>query len=917
MDDLGALILGKPPETKSASVITDQLLDNLRRVESGGDRFALNKQSKAMGAYQFLPEQVITMHKKGIEFNPLNEAESRQAAKTYLEQLVKEKGSVEKALATYGGFITKDPTEYVNKVLKAPASKANAPASLSAPVQKTNQTAPIDELGALILGKPVTFAQPSQPTSAQPTSAEPSQPTAESTTGTQEGTMGAYVPRRQPVGKVRQIIGNVLKKGFETRQELGERAAGAVDTVYGVVPAAYGAVTQAFARTAQTPEQAEKTGQVAAAAVSQPVGKAAGITGKETYQKPLGGITEPIVEQINKMFNVLGMTPEQISEKTGIPAPDIRNMVMIGSAALPQAIKEVSPVVGKVTEAAKQTKVGQQLTEAVKELELVRPGTLSKAEAQAQFEAKQAPAGSVGAAAVEQNPFVGKITGEETVRGNGIGAVFPQVKLTKIPKDVPVPEQQLRSQLFQEVLPNLRPRPGVVTGNDNRLRNEHGAANMAEPSPLGMKLKEQIANEQVGFSNYAQERVNATGARSTFTNDEQRGNFLNDVAYGKNPDDVASSSLTGFLNQSKKEIFDSAYKNMGDNRINTNNADSFFSNAQQLATAEKDGTLGFLKGAQKELELAKTVGFELPNGKMAPAGSVAAFDAVRKSNNAPGTWTPERANTIRKINQAIDKDIAAVADPALYKLGDKIHQVEKTILGSAGFKRLFGEVDANGNVTSKVAPEKLLSSLNNLRKDEWRHIRDTFSELANGRVRGAPEGLPPVPPELRQAAASAVAEMDGALAREVYKAGASKVGEWNSNSVNNVLTSIVGEKILETFPPSEIQKFGALNYVGQFTPGLKYEGAGQQARRISLLEKNYPAFGATVGSGLGAVIGETPISPEAGLGAFLGREAGAYLQTRKAVKEEAKALKKMEKEMEKAKKLGQQSGQNKLNDLNK
>jgi hypothetical protein len=98
---------------------------------------------------------------------------------------------------------------------------------------------------------------------------------------------------------------------------------------------------------------------------------------------------------------------------------------------------------------------------------------------------------------------------------------------------------------------------------------------------------------------------------------------------------------------------------------------------------------------------------------------------------------------------------------------------------------------------------------------------------------------------------------------------------------------------------------------------LKNEGAGQQTRRISLLEKNYPAVGATVGSSLGAVIGETPISPEAGVGAFLGREAGAYLQTRKAVKEEAKALKKMEKEMEKAKKLGQQSGQNKLNDLNK
>jgi Sec-independent protein translocase protein TatA len=798
-------------------------------------------------------------------------------------------------------------------------SKTAIPAT-AAPAAQTTQAAPAapnDPLEAFFTGKPIA-AQPATVASTSNAGAGRGSYEGYSQAGEAGGKVKAapitvQSAIDQPSTAVRQIFGNVLKKGFEARQQLGERTAGVIDTLYGVVPATYGAVTQAFARASQTPEQAEQTGQTAAAAVSQPVGKAAGITGKETYQQPLGGITQPIAEQINKMFNVLGMTPEQISEKTGIPAPDIRNMVVIGSVALPQAVKETGQVVGQVKPLI--SKAVQPLREMAKDIEIVRPGQLSKAEAQAQFEARQAPAGSAGAAAVEQNPFAGKITGEETARGNGVGAVFPQVKLTKIPKDVPVSEQQLRSQLFQEVLPDLKPRPGVVTGNDNLLRNEHGLANMAEPSPLGLKLKEQIANEQVGFSNYAQDRVNATGARSTFTNDEQRGNFINDVAHGVDRDDMSSSSLTGYLNQSKKEIYDSAHKNMGDNRINTNHADSFFGNAQQLATAEKDGTLGFLKGAQKELELAKTVGFELPDGKTAPAGSVASFNAVIKSNNA--SWTPERANTIRKINQAIDKDIAAVADPALYKLGDKIHQVEKTILGSNGFKRLFGEVGENGTVTSKVAPEKLLSSLNNLRKDEWRHIRDTFNELANGRVRGAPEGLPPVPPELRQSAAAAVAEMDGALAREVYKAGATNVGEWNSNAVNSKLTSIVGEKILETFPPDEIRKFGALNYVGQFTPGLKYEGAGQQTRRIGLLEKNYPAVGATLGSGLGAVIGETPLSKEAALGGFIGREAGAYLQTKKAAREEAKAVRKMEKEMEKAKALGQQTGKNKIQDLGK
>jgi hypothetical protein len=678
------------------------------------------------------------------------------------------------------------------------------------------------------------------------------------------------------------------------------------------VPATYGAGVQALARTAQTPEQAEKTGQAAAATIDKPLGKALGITGKPTYQQPLGGLTEPIAEQVNKMFNVLGMTPEQISENLKskynltLPPEDIRNMVVIGSVALPQAVKEVAPVVKQAV---------KPLQQAAGELEIVRPGQLTKAEAQAQFEARQAPAGSVGAAGVQNNPYLGKITGEETVRGAGVGETFPQIKLTKIPKNVPVAEQQLRSQLFQEVLPDLKPRSGVVTGNDNLLRNEHGLANMAEPSPLGMKLKEQIANEQVGFSKFAEERVNATGASRSFTNDEQRGNFLNDVAYGKNPDDLASSSLTGYLNQVKQDTYNSAFKNAGNNKINTTNVDELFVNPQEIATFKAAGTSQLLDAAKDLINEAKTAGFKLPNGEVAAPGSVAAYDRVRKIFNSPRVWTPEKAESIRTINQAIDKDIAAVADPAMYKLGDKIHQVEKTILGSTGFKRLFGEVDANGNITSKVAPEKMLSSLNNLRKDEWRHIRDTFSELANGRVRGAPEGLPPVPPELRQSAAAAVAEMDGALAREVYKAGADKVGEWNSNSVNKTMTSIVGEKILETFPPNEVQNYVKLNLVGQFTPGLKYEGAGQQARRVGLLEKGLPGMGASAGATVGGYLGEGPIGAAAG--AYIGREVGAKLQAAKAAKEEAKAVKKMEKEQKKAAELGKQTGQNKVKDLGK
>ena len=117
------------PSTETSSVTTtpqkitfktpEKLLDNLRVVESSKDEFALHPDSKAMGPYQFLPETAQMLNKQGIKFNPFDENEARSAADQYIQKLVKENGGdYKKALAAYGGFKTKDPSGYVNKVLK-------------------------------------------------------------------------------------------------------------------------------------------------------------------------------------------------------------------------------------------------------------------------------------------------------------------------------------------------------------------------------------------------------------------------------------------------------------------------------------------------------------------------------------------------------------------------------------------------------------------------------------------------------------------------------------------------------------------------------------------------------------------------------------------------------------------------------
>jgi hypothetical protein len=245
-------------------------------------------------------------------------------------------------------------------------------------------------------------------------------------------TGGLTAPPPKPT--VRQSV----EKFFQA--PISERVAGAVDTLYGVVPATYGAGVQALARLSNTPERAEQIGQAAAATIDKPLGKALGITGKEAYQQPLGGITEPIAKEINRMLNVLGMTPEQISEKTGIPATDIRNMVVIGGVAVSQALKEAAPVIKSVQAAAKP----------IRETEMAK--------------APIATAGSLGAAAVPT----------ETTIKQALSVASPELQkaLSSIPTNkVNVPT--LQRHIEADTLPvPVRLTEGQATGDIVKLSNE-------------------------------------------------------------------------------------------------------------------------------------------------------------------------------------------------------------------------------------------------------------------------------------------------------------------------------------------------------------------------------------------------------------------------------------------------------------
>jgi hypothetical protein len=142
MDDVSSLILGEQPKAaqpKTKNAFTEQEIDNLVKTESSKNPYAINKETKAMGYGQFTPDTLAMLHKKGIKFDPFDETQARGAIKTYLDMLVEQTGSKEKALAAYGGFKTKDPSSYVGKILSPQTTQAI-------------QTQPIDEVSSLILG---------------------------------------------------------------------------------------------------------------------------------------------------------------------------------------------------------------------------------------------------------------------------------------------------------------------------------------------------------------------------------------------------------------------------------------------------------------------------------------------------------------------------------------------------------------------------------------------------------------------------------------------------------------------------------------------------------------------------------------------------------------------------------------------
>ena len=694
MDALEQFLGGtQKQQPKTASVITDQLLDSLRRVESGKDPFALNKDTKAMGPYQFMPETVQMLHKQGMKFNAFDEQESREAARTYLGQLVdRNKGDVDKALAQYGGFVTKDPSGYINKVKQGQTATVQQPAQVA-----TSD----DPLEAFLSNKPVQQSRQQQvdpqqrltPQQMESFVALASEPAPAEPKGILSVAKG---------GVMKFLNQNPIKEGLSTlaeKTQIGPRAAGEFDTAFGVIPATYGAVVQGIARTANTPQAAEAIGKAAAGSIEKPLGRIFGVTGKEAYQKPLGGITEPIAKEINRLANVLGLTPEQISEKTGVPVEDVKQMAVTSSFVTPKVVGPVLAEAAPVVKSAAAT-VAKPFQQMAKDLEVVRPGQLSKAEAQAQFEAKQ---GTAAGAAQPELLGTAKTATPET----------PYTELSYSEKGLPLDEQSARSQTISRVLgADHKVDLSAIEGKGKERATNYAVSNT--DTPMGNYLKENFNSEQKGLAKYGEGLVKKSGG--TLGLDEA-------TLYKRGNTQLAPFEEYGnFLDGEISKLYKERDKTAKEIPIKANFTQDLLNDKSVTRLADNE------KLADASRAKMEKLGIIDKNGNLLNTDAYTA-EQFRKWLNEPNVWSPQNAGIHKLLKESIDNDVFAHADKAIYADARALFGLRKDTLDNPkGIATILDESGPSG-INRKVDVEKVANKIAGMGVDQFTHIIETLDKM--------------------------------------------------------------------------------------------------------------------------------------------------------------------------------------------
>jgi len=167
-------------------------------------------------------------------------------------------------------------------------------------------------------------------------------------------------------------------------RDVGASVASLADTTIGGILPMAGQVVQAASRPFTTPEKAQQYGQAVTGALEKPFGKTFGVTQSPAYQ---GEASQRLMNFIGENVN---KGAEWIAQKTGLPLPDVQNMMGTATIAAPAVLAKPLATVAKPL-----VKGAETISQWGNEIRAGAPGQLEQ-----QFQAKGGKQ-SAGAAATQ------------------------------------------------------------------------------------------------------------------------------------------------------------------------------------------------------------------------------------------------------------------------------------------------------------------------------------------------------------------------------------------------------------------------------------------------------------------------------------------------------------------------------------
>ena len=558
------------------------------------------------------------------------------------------------------------------------------------------------------------------------------------TTTPQTQTNQPEVDTQQKTPMVRQIIGNVLKKGFEAKQAMPAFSAAALDIPASLPQFIANTVAYPFARGGgETPEQSKAFAEKVSAPLEYlKPGKFTGLENTAEYKqslptKAMEFISENIGKGVDWIANATGMNPNDVQAIVNagmVAGPKVLPKAAKVAAETAQDIKSKLPTVTIVREPTKVNKLTSAQMQADFE---ARGGKLKQNADQLNQNYEQQRASTTEAQSVQQ-PVLdsnGQTIGTAdlgTSKPTPTNAKFKPIEYAE--NGLPLDEQFARAKAMQRVLGEDHSADLAALEGKGKERATNYQTSKSD-TPLGNYLAERFKDEQKRLLKYGENLIKQTGGTIGLDQSAtyKRGNVLLEPLeeYGNIFDkqigelykerDKTAKEVPVEANFTKDLLNDESIIQLGDN--------------EKLAKATK----------------AKMVKL----GMMDKEGNLLSTDAftseqLRKWLNEPNVWSPQNAGLHRLLKDSIDNDVFAHADEVIHKDARALHGLKKDTLDNPkGIATILDESGPNG-INRKVDVEKIPSKIAGMGVDQFTHIINTYKNM---------------PPELQPKAQKALAEI--------------------------------------------------------------------------------------------------------------------------------------------------------------